>query len=81
MTISVREAANQLKFEHYICQRGTHIPEFQYWRIVLELELLLHIYVHSLKVLTCLNRTDLLGSCLRSHQIYQVDPISSEEHG
>ena len=42
------EADDQLKFEDWSCQRED-IPQFQYWSIVLELELLLHIYVRSLR--------------------------------
>ena len=55
-----REAVNQLKFEDCICQRGKHIPQFQYWQIVLELELLLHIYVHSLKQVSFIMYLDAL---------------------
>ena len=44
-----REATDdQLKFEYWSYQRGEAIPQFQYWSIMLELELLLHISVRSL---------------------------------
>ena len=51
MTTTVREATeadDQLKFKDWSYQRGEYIPQFQYWSIMLELELLLHIYVRSL---------------------------------
>ena len=43
------EADDYLKFKDWSYHRGEDIPQFQYWSIVLELELLLHIYVCSLR--------------------------------
>ena len=38
-----------LCFEDWCCQREEENPQFQYWSIVLELELLLNVYVRSLR--------------------------------
>ena len=40
---------HQLSFEDWCYQRGEEYPQFQYWSIVLQLELLLNVYVRSLR--------------------------------
>ena len=43
------DGEHQLSFEDWCYQRGEEIPQFQYWSIVLQLELLLNVYVRSLR--------------------------------
>ncbi|KAL8568634.1 hypothetical protein ACOMHN_035086 [Nucella lapillus] len=44
-----RDAEDLPKFEDWCCQRGEDIPQFHYWATVLELELLVQVYVRSLR--------------------------------
>ena len=44
-----RDAEDLSKFEDWCCQRGEDVPQFHYWATVLELELLVLVYVHSLR--------------------------------
>ncbi|KAJ8395934.1 hypothetical protein AAFF_G00026420 [Aldrovandia affinis] len=44
-----RDAEDLPEFEDWCCQRGEDIPQFHYWATVLELELLVLVYVRSLR--------------------------------
>ncbi|KAG1664155.1 hypothetical protein GQR58_019968 [Nymphon striatum] len=44
-----RDAEDLSEFESWCCQRGKDIPQFHYWATMLELELLLLVYVRSLR--------------------------------
>ncbi|KAL8614538.1 hypothetical protein ACOMHN_066368 [Nucella lapillus] len=44
-----RDAEDLPEFEDWFCQRGKYIPQFHYWATVLELELLVQVYVRSLR--------------------------------
>ncbi|KAG1664759.1 Flotillin-1 [Nymphon striatum] len=44
-----RDAKDLSEFESWCCQRGKDIPQFHYWATMLELELLLLVYVRSLR--------------------------------
>ena len=44
-----RDAEDLHEFEDWCCQKGEGIPQFHYWATVLELELLVLVYVRSLR--------------------------------
>lgn len=43
------DGEDQLEFEDWCYRRGEEIPQFQYWSIMLEMELLSHVIVRSLR--------------------------------
>ncbi|KAL8563820.1 hypothetical protein ACOMHN_061944 [Nucella lapillus] len=80
-----RDAEDLPEFENWCCQRGKDIPQFHYWATVLELELLVQVYVHSLRQGSLMMYLDALTELVHwlhalDHTHY-ADTSAPEGHG
>ena len=84
----VDDAEDLPEFEDWCHRRAKDIPYFQYWTTVLELEMLVLVYVRSLRqasfamyLAALVELVPWFHGCPRPHTLCQVDPCSPEGHG